>query len=1145
MPRFHTPALLSRLGFTLAALLLLLPIPAQATKGKEGRAERAGNAAAAAAVDPMLLKDLPWREVGPFRGGRVAAVAGIPSQPLTYYFGATGGGVWKTTDGGGNWKNVSDGFFGGSIGAVAVSEWDPNVVYVGGGEATVRGNVSPGNGLWKSSDAGQTWTSLGFADAQHIPRIRVHPKNPDLVYMAVLGHAFGPNDTRGVYRSKDGGKSWERILFVSRDAGAVDLILDPVNPRIVYASTWRFRRTPWGFDSGGSGSALWKSTDGGDSWKELSRKPGMPKGTLGIIGITVSPSNPQNLYAIVEAEDGGIFRSKDGGETWQKVSEERDLRQRAWYYSRIFADPKDEDAVYVPNVRFHKSKDGGKTWTAIRTPHGDNHDLWIAPSDPLRMIESNDGGANVTTDGGTSWSTEDNQPTAQFYRVSTDSAFPYRLLGAQQDNSALRIRHRSDGSGIGRGDWDVTAGGESGYIVADPQDPEVVYGGSYGGFLTRLNHRTNEFRDVNPWPDNPMGHGAADLEYRFQWNFPIATSPHDPKTLYAAANVLFKTTDGGSSWSVISPDLTRNDKSKEGPAGGPITKDNTSVEYYDTIFYVAESPLAAGLLWVGSDDGLVHLSQDGGKSWKNVTPKGMPDWIMINSIDPSPYEKGGAYVAATMYKSDDFRPYLYKTSDYGATWTRIVAGIPADQFSRVIRADPAQKGLLYAGTERGIYVSWNDGGHWQSLQGKLPIVPVTDLLVRDGSLIAATQGRAFWMLDDLTPLREMASQPGGFGPAGSGGSGGSGNRAGKPFHLFVPQQTYRSQAGGPPRAPRNEGTNPPGGVSVYYTLANVAPGTAVKLEFLTRDGKLVRAFSGEVKTPAQKAEDKKVATAREKEEKGRVTPAEPASGPGAGSPKAGEKKEGEKEEATAAGGEEEDSGRGAPPEPKVPAEPGLNRFAWDLAYPEAKRFPGLVLWGGGGLSGPTVVPGSYQVRLTVGKESATLPFEVKPDPRASASQQDLEAQFEFLTATRDKLSEVHEQIKKIRDVRSQLNDLKKRLGKGDDRKPLVRAADDLDKKMTAIEEALYQTKNHSNEDPLNFPIRLNDKLANLAQSVSIGDYPPTAQAQAVRKELMAAIDVQLAKLKEIWDRDLPAFDKKVAESGVPAVLVKAEEAKKE
>ncbi|HZF09723.1 MAG TPA: glycosyl hydrolase [Thermoanaerobaculia bacterium] len=1108
----HRQAPVHRLSWLALLLLILVALPVLA----------------APAVDPALLKDLPWREVGPFRGGRAAVVAGVPSQPLTYYFGATGGGVWKTVDGGATWKNVSDGFFGGSIGAVAVSEWDPNVVYVGGGEVTLRGNVSPGNGLWKSTDAGKTWTSLGFADAQHIPRIRIHPKNPDLVYMAVLGHTFGPNDTRGVYRTKDGGKSWERILFVSKDVGAVDLILDPVNPRTVYASTWRVRRSPWGFDSGGSGSALWKSTDGGDSWNELSRKPGMPKGMLGIIGITVSPSNPQNLYAIVEAADGGVFRSKDGGENWMKVSESRDLRQRAWYYSRLIADPKDEDTVYAPNVRFHRSKDGGKTWPTIRTPHGDNHDLWIAPDDPLRMIESNDGGANVSTDGGATWSTQENQPTAQIYRVTADNDFPYRLLGAQQDNSAFRIRHRSEGPGIGRGDWEETAGGESGYIVPDPQDPDVVYGGSYGGFLTRVNHRTHEFRDVNPWPDNPMGWGAADLKYRFQWNFPIAISPHDPKTLYAAANVLFKSTDSGASWQVISPDLTRNDKSKQGPAGGPLTKDNTSIEYYDTIFYVAESPLTAGLLWAGSDDGLIHVSKDGGKDWQNVTPKGLPEWIMINSLEPSPYEPGGLYVAATLYKSDDFRPYLYKTSDYGATWTKITDGIPADHFTRVVRADPVRRGLLYAGTERGIYVSFDDGGHWQSLQGKLPIVPVTDLLVKEGSLIAATQGRAFWMLDDLTPLRELNPQV-----------------ASQPFYLFPPQPTYRVQGGGGFRgAPRAQGTNPPAGVVVQYNLKDVKAGTKVKLEILTPDGKLVRSFSGEVKSAAQKAEEKKAAEEKLKTEaeKGKVIPAEPASGPGAGAPA----KEGEKQaQAEAAEEDEEDEGRRGPPEPKIPVEPGLNRFAWDLSYPEAKRFPGLVLWGQGGLEGPAAVPGRYQVRLTVGKDSATQAFELRPDPRSKTTPQDLAAQLAFLTATRDKLSEVHGEIRKIREVRAQLGDLKKRLGKGDDKKPLVQAADDLDKKMTAIEEALYQTKNRSNEDPLNFPIRLNDKLANLAQSVAAGDYPPTAQAQEVQKELTAAIDAQLAKLKEIWDQDLPAFNQKVAASNVPAIAVRPEEAKKE
>ena len=734
-----------------------------------------------ATPDVSILKNLQWREVGPYRGGRADAVEGIPNQPDVYYFGSTGGGVWKTTDGGQTWKPVSDGFFGGTIGAIAVAPSDTSVVYAGTGEETIRGNVSPGGGMWKSTDAGKSWTHIGLDDSYHIGRIRVHPTNPDLVYVAAMGHAFGPNEMRGVYRSKDGGKSWEKILFVNRDAGAVDLAIDPTNPRILYASTWRFRRGPYFFESGGEGSALWKSTDGGDTWKELSRNKGMPKGALGIIGVSVSPTNPQNVYAIVEAKEGGVYRSRDGGDTWTKTSDHSDLRQRAWYYTRIYADPKDEDTVYVPNVRFHKSKDGGKTWTMISTPHGDNHDLWIAPNDPLRMIEANDGGATVTTDGGASWTTLNNQPTAQFYRLSVDTDFPYHILGPQQDNSAVRIRHRSAGAGIGMRDWEVTAGGESGYIVADPTNPDVVYGGSYGGLLIRLNHRTGEARDINPWPDNPMGWGDAELKQRFQWNFPIFFSPNDPHKLYAGSQYLLQTTNGGASWQIISPDLTRNDKSKMQPTGGPITKDNTSVEYYCTVFAGAESPVEPGVIWAGSDDGLIHVTRDGGQHWDNVTPPKsmMPEWIMINEVDASPFDKGTAYVAATMFKSDDFRPYLYKTNDYGKTWTRIVDGIPSNEFTRVIRSDNKKRGLLFAGTERGVYVSYDDGAHWQSLQQKLPIVPIHDLLVHDDALILATHGRGFWMLDDIEPLRQLAPDV-----------------ATKSAHLFTPPATWRMEGRG-------------------------------------------------------------------------------------------------------------------------------------------------------------------------------------------------------------------------------------------------------------------------------------------------------------------------------------------------------------
>ena len=1066
-----------------------------------------------AAFNADQFKGMQWREVGPFRGGRADAVEGIVAQPNTYYFGSCGGGVWKTTDAGQTWKNVSDGFFGGSIGSVAVSEWDPNVVYAGMGEETVRGNVEEGEGMWRSSDAGKTWTKAGLPNSRHITRIRIHPKNPDLVYAAVLGHLFGPNADRGVYRSNDGGKTWNRILFANENAGAVDLAMDPGNPRVLYATTWRVRRTPYSMESGGEGSGLWKSTDGGDTWKNISRNKGLPKKTLGISGVSVSASNPQNVYAIVEAEDGGVFRSHDGGDTWDKVNESRDLRQRAWYYTRIYADPKDEDTVYVVNVRFHKSKDGGKTFTTIQTPHGDNHDLWIARDNADRMIEANDGGANVTNDGGRSWSTQLNQPTAQFYRVTTDNSFPYRILGAQQDNSAVRIRHRSAGSGIGMRDWEETAGGESGYIFADPRDPDVVYGGSYDGYLTVLNHRTGEFRDVNPWPDNPMGSGAADATERFQWNFPLLVSPNDPKTIYAASQHLFRSTNGGQTWQRISPDLTRNDAAKMQSSGGPITKDNTSVEYYCTIFAVAESPVEPGVIWVGSDDGLLHITRDGGANWADVTPKAMPQWNMINAIDPSPFDKGTAYVAATMYKSDDFHPYLYKTTDYGATWTKITTGIPDDQFTRVVRSDKRRRGLLYAGTNKGMWVSFDDGSSWQSLQLNLPIATITDLTLRDDDLIAATEGRAFWTLDDVTPLQQWTNDIGS-----------------KSVYVFKSRPAWRTNGSTPEKTPVNQGKNPPQGVIVNYLINGAKAGTPVKLAFLTPDGKVIRELTGEVKTPAE-VEKAKQEQAQKDAQAAKEPPKEPET-------KEGIKSEGAEKEAAAAPAEKE-KGEGDEEEennklPDVVA--GVNRYAWDLRYPEAKKFKGLILWGGG-TDGPRVIPGTYTARLTVGDQTVTAPVEVVKDPRSSATQADLQAQFDLQMAAHDKLSEIHQQIDRIRNVRTQLTDVKKRAGDDASGKAVVDAAKALDKKMTAIEEALYQTKNRSRQDPLNFPIRLNDKLASLAESISTGDYAPTAQAQQVYRDLVGKIDAQLAALNDIWQKDLPAFNQLVQQ--VPAVKLPA------
>ncbi|MEM6724390.1 MAG: glycosyl hydrolase, partial [Bacteroidota bacterium] len=708
--------------------------------------------------DLELINQLEYRSIGPFRGGRSCAVSGVEGHPNLFYFGSTGGGVWRTKDGGSNWENISDGHFGGSIGSVAVAPSDPNVIYVGGGEKTVRGNVSYGYGIWKSVDAGRTWEFSGLPDSRHIPRIRVHPKNPDVVFAAVMGDLFKSSEERGIYKSIDGGATWKKVLFANEDAGAVDLLLDPSNPRILYASTWNIRRTPYSLSSGGEGSDIWKSTDNGETWESLSENKGFPKGPLGIIGIAVSPVNPDRVWAMTEAKEGGLFRSEDGGQTWSRINKERKLRQRAWYYTRVYASPTDADVVYVLNVRFHKSKDGGRSFQSIGTPHGDHHDLWIAPEDPERMIIGDDGGAQITFDGGTNWSTYLNQPTAQFYRVTTDNHFPYRIYAAQQDNSTVRIAHRTTGGSIGERDWEPTAGGESAHLAPKPDDPEIVYGGSYDGYLTEYNHRTKQRRAVNVWPDNPMGHGVVGMRYRFQWNFPIFFSPHDPDLLYTTSNHVHRSTDGGGSWEIISPDLTRNDTTKMGSSGGPITQDNTSVEYYCTIFAAAESPREKGVIWTGSDDGLVHISRDAGKNWTNITPPQLPEWSMINSLDIDPHQDGGCYLAVTRYKLGDYQPMLYKTKDYGKTWTAINKGIDPGHFTRVVRADPKRRGLLYAGTETGMYISFDDGANWQAFQLNLPIVPITDLAIKDENLIVATQGRSLWMIDDLGPIRALKAE---------------------------------------------------------------------------------------------------------------------------------------------------------------------------------------------------------------------------------------------------------------------------------------------------------------------------------------------------------------------------------------------------
>ncbi len=992
-----------------------------------------------------LYDALEYRLIGPFRGGRSAAVTGVPNKPNLFYFGATGGGIWKTVDGGRTWENISDGFFGGSIGSISVSKSDPNVIYVGGGEKTLRGNVSSGYGVWKSVDAGKTWVQSGLPKSRHIPRISIHPTNPDIVYAAVLGNIYKPTQDRGVYKSTDGGKTWSKVLFANANAGAVDLTLDPNNPRILYASTWNARRTPYSLSSGGDGSALWKSNDSGKTWKEISKNKGFAKDTLGIMGVTVSPVDSERVWAIVEnKEKGGVYRSDDGGKTWSQLNSSRSLRQRAWYYSRIYADPKDKDVVYVVNVSYHKSKDGGKNFSSYRAPHGDHHDLWIAPENPQRMIIGDDGGAQITYDSGETWSTYHNQPTSQFYRVTTDNSFPYRIYVAQQDNSTIRINHRSTGSSISENDWERTAGGESAHIAVDPKNNDVVYGGSYDGFLTRVNHKTETVRSVSVWPDNPMGHGAEDMKYRFQWNFPILFSKHNPNRLYTFSNHVHVTENEGQSWEVISPDLTRNDPEKLKSSGGPITQDNTSVEYYCTIFAAAESPRKEGLLWVGSDDGLVHISQDGGKTWNNVTPKGMPEWMMINSIEPSAFNEGTCYIAGTKYKSGDFAPYLYKTTDYGKTWSKITAGIAPEHFTRVLREDPISKGLLYAGTETGMYISFNDGKSWESFQLNLPIVPITDLTIKENNLIVATQGRSLWIIDDLTVLHQLNS-----------------SLKTQENILFKPKPAYR-MGGRSVKDSKTEGTNHPNGVMTYFYLnAFDKEKDTVSLTYFNTKNDTLKSFSN-------KAKEKKDQLEIEKK--------------------------------------------------------GAQMFTWNMRGKGAEKLKGMILWWAS-LDGPKAVPGNYKVALKVnGKEVAQQPFTILADPRAETTPKEMQAQYDFITSINKTVDNAHKSIKKIRKINIQLAAFSEQYKDNSETEDLVKKAKDLQKQFGDIEKALYQTKNKSNQDPLNFPIKLTNKLGHLNSLVGMGDFGPTAQDIAVKNELVKQIDKQLTAFDTLVSEEIKKFN---------------------
>ena len=1030
---------------------------------------------------------MEWRCIGPFRGGRVVAVAGDPSDPHVFYFGACAGGVWKTSDGGTYWENVSDGFFGtAAVGAIAVAESDPNVVYAGTGEACIRIDVSHGDGVYRSTDGGRTWRNMGLKDTRHIGRIRVHPENPDLVYVAALGHAFGPNRERGIFRSKDGGETWEHVLFKSDRAGAVDISMDATNPRVLYATTWEVERDFWDIRSGGAGSGLHRSDDGGDTWTEITDNPGMPKGLKGRIGVAASPARPGRVWALVESEEGGVYRSDDSGATWELLNDSADVRGRPWYYSHVFADPQDAETVWVLAFQAFKSNDGGRTFSEVTTPHGDNHDLWIDPQDTRRIIEGNDGGACVSFNGGATWSTIYNQPTAEFYRIATDSQFPYRVSATQQDNSAISVPSRSYRGAIHWMDVDTVGSSESGHIAVKPDDPNILYSGAIGsapgggGILLRYDRSTGQVRMVTVWPESYTGIDPKAMKYRFSWTFPIAFSPHDPNVLYVAGNIVFKSTDEGTTWEPISPDLTRNDPDKQEISGGPITKDGGAAEVYCTIYAFAESPHEPGVLWAGSDDGLVHISRDAGKNWVDVTPSEMEPFTMVHMIELSPHDPATAYLAATRYKHDDSRPMLYKTNDYGATWQKITDGIPDDDFTRVVREDPGRRGLLYAGTETGVYVSMDDGGSWQSIRGNLPVVPVYDLVVKDGDLVAGTHGRSFWIMDDVSPLRQLADD---IGQA--------------PVHLMRPRDTYRllPQAGHrPARAP-----------GLNYYLGMLGIGAASYARQLP-DGSTRRVWldagqnppDGVVMSYNLKAEPKGEVTLKIMDSAGRE----------------------------AASFSSEDDG--------LPAKAGMSRFVWDMHYPDAEPLPddgadrkkSTV-----SQTAPLAAPGTYRVELTVDGETYSQSFDLLKDPRSSATQEELEEQFELLIKVRDKLSAIRHAVDEARRLHEQVEEWERR-AEGESK--VSEAAKALKEKLSAISQDLAQDKRQGKVSTM-ARARLNEKLMELPAVVASTDARPTQGCYDVFEDMSVRVDAQLDSLREVIDTDVRSFAAMLREMEIPLV----------
>ena len=1011
------------------------------------------------AYPETLWGSLEWRNVGPPRGGRSIAVAGSQARPFEYYMGTTGGGLWKTTDGGQNWRPVTDGQIGSaSIGAVQVCEGDPDVVYVGTGETQLRGNVQQGDGAYRSADGGETWERAGLEETQNIARIRIHPEDCDIAWAAAFGKHSAPNPERGVFKTTDGGATWRRVLHKSDKAGAVDISVDATNPDVVYASVWEAWRRSWGMSSGGEDSGLWKSTDGGESWSEITARIGLSEGPVGKIGVAVSPANPNRVWALVEHEpDGGLWRSDDAGATWELVNDERKLRQRAFYYTRVYADPGDEEVMYALNTGLYRSRDGGRTFPrGIRVPHGDNHDLWIAPDDPDRMVNANDGGANVTFNGGRSWTDQD-YSTAQFYRVITTNHVPYHICGGQQDNSTacipVRGWNRMAARGPGDRTWYYAVGGcESGHIAPHPVDLDIFYAGCYGGSLSRFDMATGATRAIHVWPENPMGQSSEDLVERVQWTFPIEFSHHDPRVLYTGTQKVWRTTTEGQSWERISPDLTRADPATMGPSGGPITKDQTGVETYATVFAIAPSHHDPEVIWAGSDDGLVHVTRDGGREWANVTPPDAPDFVRINTIEASPNTPGKAYVSGIRYLVDDDRsPYIWKTVDYGQSWTKIVGGLPDDDFIRATREDPQRPGLLYAASERTVYVSFDDGARWQPLSLNLPVVQVSDLVVEEDDLVIATHGRSFWVLEDIGPLRQMSEEA-----------------AAAPAWLFDPADPIRG-------IDRTAGFR--------YHLAEDAE--RVTFEIVGGGGDVVRMWEG-VAGPEGEGEDE---------------------GTFARSP-----------------------GGGAGGRPAVAK--GGHVFRWDLRYPPWTDFEGRIMWAARPI-GPVAVPGVYAVRMTVdGGAPQSRDFEIRANPNFDGvTEADLRERFELAVRIRDRVTEANEAVIRVRDIKGQVDD---RLEETDDAEIEAQAVVVKDN-LSAVEAEIYQVKNRSNQDPLNYPIRINNKLAALLGLVERSESRPTDQSYVVFGRLADLLAEQLEQMGIAIRRDVGRLNELLVREGLEPI----------